>query len=94
MVLKRDREAAFFSTSKSNKKARQGLSDDKADRALESEEVKKMMTVILQSLNGYASDLMGKELTDKDPKVIFKILMCEGWLDKEGRITSKEGDKR
>ena len=43
MPPKRDRDAAFFSPSKANKKARQGLSEDEADRALESEVITKMM---------------------------------------------------
>ena len=95
MAPKRDRKEAFYSPSKENKKAKKGLSDAEADRAIESEEIKKMMAdqvVVFNSLNGYASDLMAVELSDKDPKVIFKILMCEGWLDKDGRVTSKEGD--
>ena len=95
MAPKRDRGTSFFSPSKANKKARSGLSEDDADRALDSEVMTKMLTeqaTILQSLNGYASDLMGKEISNREPKVILKLLMCEGWLDNEGRITSKEGD--
>ena len=95
MAPKRDRNTAFFSPSKVNKKAKKGLSNEEADLAIASEVIKKMMVeqaVVLQSLNSYASDLMAKEIPDKDPKVIFKLLMCEGWLDKDGRVTSKEGD--
>ena len=44
MVPKRDRDTAFFSPSKANKKARQGLSNDEADKALVSEVIKKMIT--------------------------------------------------
>ena len=95
MAPKRDRGTSFFSPSKANKKARAGLTEDDADRALDSEVITKMLTeqaTILQSLNGYASDLMGKEISHRDPKVILKTLMLEGWLDNEGRVTSKEGD--
>ena len=56
MAPKRDRMEAFFSPSKENKKAKKGLSDAEADRAIESEEIKKMMAnlaVVLNSLNGY-----------------------------------------
>ena len=43
MAPKRDRGTSFFSPSKANKKARSGLSEDDADRALDSEVMTKML---------------------------------------------------
>ena len=91
MVPKRDRNEAFFSPSKANKKAKV-VSSAEADAALESEGMKKMLAdpaIAFQSMGAYASGLMDKDINEKDPKVILKTLMCEGWIDTEGRIKSK-----
>ena len=94
MPPKRDRAEAFFSPSKANKKAR-AISSADAEKALESEVMKKMLTeqaITFQSLGAYASDLMGRDITEMNPKAILKTIMFEAWIDTEGRITSNDED--
>ena len=45
------------------------------------------------NMEGYAKDLLDlRSLEEPNPKVILKQLLIEGWMDDQGRISTKEGE--
>ena len=45
------------------------------------------------NMEGYAKDLLDlRSLENTNPKVILKQLLIEGWMDDQGRISTKDGE--
>ena len=81
---------ANFSPRKESKRQR-NLSEPDAENALESVELKAMLTdqrSLLAAMGDYVSDLMEIKTDEKDPRKLLKMLLLEGWIDeKVGSLT-------
>ena len=83
-----------FSPRKESKRQR-NLSEPDAENALESVELKAMLTdqrPVLAAIGDYVSDLMELKTDEKDPRKLLKMLLLEGWIDEKGRITNKDSE--
>ena len=83
-----------FSPRKESKRQK-NLSAPEAENALESVELKAMLTdqrPVLAAMGDYVSDLMELKTDEKDPRKLLKMLLLEGWIDEKGRITNKDSE--
>ena len=83
-----------FSPGKESKRQK-NLSSTEAEGALESEELKAMLTdqrTLLAAMGNYVSDLMEIKTDEKDPRKLLKMLLLEGWMDEKGRITNNDNE--
>jgi hypothetical protein len=92
---KRKSSEMAISPRKVSKKLK-ALTDKEAIDILESEEFKAMLEDnkhIFSNIEEYAKDLLNtSRLVDTDPTAIIKTMLIEGWVDKAGMISNKEGE--
>ena len=92
---KRKSSEMAISPRKVSKKLK-ALTDKEAIDILESVEFKAMLEDnkhIFSNIEEYAKDLLNtSRLVDTDPTAIIKTMLIEGWVDKAGMISYKEGE--
>ena len=95
MPPKRGISELMISPRKSSKKTKV-LSETDATAVLEGALITSMLVdhaSTFTNMEGYAKDLLDvHSIEDINPKAILKLLLIEGWLDDQARISTKEGE--